>query len=157
VEHSTGSRHAGQATPSNVFVTASNGMSDADLRAKFIEMIKQRNRPFGILVRRMRNVNNPVLAYKVFPDGHEELIRGVQFFGLNAAAFRDIVAASKQQNILTVRFQPRNQMPMMSMAEENFTPVTLAVPSLLFEEATMRKIRAETPNPPVAGHPFFDK
>jgi len=157
VEHSTGSRHAGQATPSNVFVAASNGMSDADLHTKFIEMIKQRNRPFGILVRRMRNVNNPVLAYKVFPDGHEELIRGIQFFGLNAAAFRDIVAASKEQNILTVRFQPRNQMPMMGIAEENFTPVTLAVPSLLFEEATMRKIRAESPNPPVAGHPFFDK
>jgi predicted Zn-dependent protease len=157
VEHSTGSRHAGQATPSNVFVTSSNGLSDAEIRAKFIEMIKQRNRPFGILVRRMRNVNNPVLAYKVFPDGKEELIRGVQFFGLTAAAFRDIVAASKEQHILTVRFQPRNQMPMMTMAEENFTPVTLAVPSLLFEEATIRKIRAEAPNPPVAGHPFFDK
>ena len=157
VERSTGSRHAGQATPSNVFVTASNGVSDAELRAKFLEMIKQRNRPFGILVRRMRNVSNPVLAYKVFPDGHEELIRGVQFFGLNAAAFKDIAAASKDQHILTVRFQPRNQMPMMTMAEENFTPVTLAVPSLLFEDATIRKIRAEAPNPPVAGHPFFDK
>jgi hypothetical protein len=157
VEHSTGSRHAGQATPSNVFVTSSTGFSDSELRAKFIEMIKHRNFPFGILVRRMRNVNNPVLAYKVFPDGREELVRGVQFFGLNAAAFRDIVAASKDQHILTVRFQPRNQMPMMTMAEENFTPVTLAVPSLLFEEATIRKIRAEAPNPPVAGHPFFDK
>jgi hypothetical protein len=120
-------------------------------------MIKQRNRPFGILVRRMRNVNNPVLAYKVFPDGHEELIRGVQFFGLNAAAFRDIVAVSKEQHILTVRFQPRNQMPIMTIAEENYTPVTLAVPSLLFEEATIRKIRVEAPHPPVAGHPFFDK
>ena len=157
VERSTGSRHAGQATPSNVFVTASNGVSEAELRAKFLDMIKQRNRPFGILVRRMRNVNNPVLAYKVFPDGHEELIRGVQFFGLNAASFKDIAAASKDQHILTVRFQPRNQMPMMTMAEENFTPVTLAVPSLLFEDATIRKIRAEAPNPPVAGHPFFDK
>jgi len=157
VERSTGSRHAGQATPSNVFVTASNGVSDAELRAKFLDMIKQRNRPFGILVRRMRNVSNPVLAYKVFPDGHEELIRGVQFFGLNAASFKDIAAASKDQHILTVRFQPRNQMPMMTMAEENFTPVTLAVPSLLFEDATIRKIRAEAPNPPVAGHPFFDK
>jgi len=157
VEHSTGSRHAGQATPSNVFVTSSNALSDADMHAKFLEMIKQRNRPFGILVRRMRNVSNPVLAYKVFPDGHEEMIRGVQFFGLNAAAFRDIVAVSKEQHILTVRFQPRNQLPMMMIAEENYTPVTLAVPSLLFEEATLRKIRAEAPHPPVAGHPFFDK
>ena len=159
IEHTTGSRHAGQAAPSNVIVTAENGLSDADLRAKFLELVKQRNRPFGILVRRMRNVNNPVLAYKVFPDGHEELIRGVQFSDLNAASFKEILAASKSQNTLTVQYRPRNQFPMMAMmmSEENYAPVTLVVPSLLFEDANLRKIRAESPNPPVAGHPFFDK
>jgi hypothetical protein len=160
IEHTTGSRHAGQASPSNVIVTAENGLSDADLRTKFLELVKQRNRPFGILVRRMRNVNNPVLAYKVFPDGREELIRGVQFSDLNAASFKEILAASKSQNTLTVQYRPRNQFPMMGMmmmSEENYTPVTLVVPSLLFEDVNLRKIRAESPNPPVAGHPFFDK
>jgi hypothetical protein len=159
-EHTTGSRHAGQAAPSNVILTSSSGLTAADLRAKFIELIKQRNRPFGILVRRMRNVNNTELAYKVFPDGHEELVRSLQFVGLNAASFKDIVAVSKEPNFLTMEYRPpqNNQgLPVMTVAEENFTPVSLAVPSLLFEDATMRKNRAVAPNPPVAGHPFFDK
>jgi hypothetical protein len=158
-DHTTGSRHVGQAAPSNVIVTSPAGLSAADLRAKFIELIKQRNRPFGIVLRRLRNANNAILAYEVFPDGHEELIRSMQFVGMNAAAFKDIVAVSKEQNFLTVQYRPPqngNFMPMIDV-EENFTPVTLAVPSLLFEDATMRKIRAVAPNPPVATHPFFDK
>lgn len=160
IDHSTGSRHAGQASPSNLIMTVSNGLSNADLHTKFIEMVKQRNRPFGIVVRRMSNSNaatNVLLASKVFPDGHEEPIRGLQFAGFNAAAFKDIVAASSDLNFLTVRYQPpAGQFGMMNAGEENFTPVSMLVPSLLFEDATMRKIRA-LPNPPVSGPPFFDK
>jgi predicted Zn-dependent protease len=160
-DHTTGSRHAGQAAPSNVIVTSSAGLSAADLRAKFIDLIKQRNRPFGIVVRRLRTANNVVLAYKVFPDGHEELVRGLQFVGMNPAAFKEIVAASKEPNFLTVQYRPPQNGPGMMMmsfeSEENATPVSLVVPSLLFEDATMRKLRVASPNPPVADHPFFDK
>lgn len=122
-------------------------------------MVKQRNRPFGILVRRMRNGNNALLAYKVFPDGHEELVRGMQFVGMNAASFKDIAAASREPNFLTVRYQPprNNQVFITNEGEENFTPVSLVVPALLFEDATMRKIRAAVPKPPAYGHPFFEK
>jgi hypothetical protein len=159
-DHTTGSRHAGQAAPSNVIVTSSAGLSAADLRARFIELIKQRNRPFGILVRRLRTANNVLLAYKVFPDGREELVRGLQFVGMNPAAFKEIVAASKEPNFLTVQYRAERTGPGMMMSfesEENATPVSLVVPSLLFEDATMRKLRVASPNPPVAGHPFFDK
>jgi hypothetical protein len=159
-DHTTGSRHAGQAAPSNVIVTSSAGLSAADLRAKFIDLIKQRNRPFGVVVRRLRTANNVVLAYKVFPDGHEELVRGLQFVGMNPAAFKDIVAASKEPNFLTVQYRPAQNGPgmmMMTESEDNATPVSLVVPSLLFEDATMRMLRVASPNPPVAGHPFFDK
>jgi hypothetical protein len=159
-DHTTGSRHAGQAAPSNVIVTSSAGLSAADLRAKFIDLIKQRNRPFGVVVRRLRTANNVVLAYKVFPDGHEELVRGLQFVGMNPAAFKDIVAASKEPNFLTVQYRPAQNGPGMMMSfesEDSATPVSLVVPSLLFEDATMRMLRVASPNPPVAGHPFFDK
>ncbi len=161
VDHSTGSRHAGQAAPSNVIFTVSNGLSQADLHARFMDLVKQRNLPFGIVVRRIRNgtaFHNAVLAYKVFPDGHEELIRGIQFFGLTASSFKDIAAASRDLNFMTLRYQPP-QAPFTppNEGEENFTPVSLLVPSLLFEDATLRKMRAAAPNPPVLPHPFFDK
>jgi len=152
-DHTTGSRHAGQAAPSNVIVTSSAGLSAADLHAKFIELVKQRNRPFGIVVRRLRTANNIVLAYKVFPDGREELVRGLQFVGMNPAAFKDIVAASKEPNFLTVSHRPSQNGAGMMMSfgsEESATPVSLVVPSLLFEDATMRKLRVASPNPPVA-------
>lgn len=157
IEHSTGSHHGGGPVPSNVFVTVENGLSAAELRAKFLDLVKQRNKEFGILVRRMRNATSPVLAYKVFPDGREELVHGTQFAGLNNAVFKEIVAASKEPNILTVEFRPRMTMPMMSPLDSGYMPVTLVVPSLLFEDVNLRKTRGETPKPPVADHPFFSK
>jgi predicted Zn-dependent protease len=156
IEHSSGSRHAGQAAPSNVFVTAENGVSEAELHAKFLELVKQRHKEFGIVVRRMRTSTHPLLAYKVFPDGREELIHGMQFSGLNTAAFKEIVAASKDQNMLTVEYRPQRTMGMFAFGDEGYAPVTMAVPSLLFEDVTVRKIRGETPRPPVVPHPYFD-
>jgi len=161
VDHSTGSRHAGQAAPSNLIMTVSNGLSAADLRAKFMEMLKQRNRPFGIVVRRMSPNNtgsSVLLASKVFPDGHEELVRGMQFVGFNATSFKDVVAASSDLNFLTLRYlPPPGQFGMRNEGEDNLTPVSMLIPSLLFEDVTMRRNRAATPNPPVSGPPFFDK
>ncbi len=157
IEHSSGSRHAGQAAPTNIVVTPENGLSTADLRAKLMQLVKQRNLPYGLVVRRLRALRTPIEICKMFPDGHEEAIRGVQFVGLNAAAFKDIVAASKDQHMLTVEFRPRATFPVFSFGGEGYTPLSLAVPSLLFEDLTIRKVRGETPNPPVAKHPFFDK
>jgi len=163
-DHSSGSRHAGQAAPSNLFVTAENGLSEADLRARFLAMVKERNMQYGIVVRRMRNAQHPVMAWKVFADGHEELIRGTQFSGLNAAAFKDIVAASKEQNVLTTNRRPsaNNALAVLTGGaalggeDESTAPVTLAVPSLLFDDVTLHKTRGETPKPPVTPRPNFD-
>jgi predicted Zn-dependent protease len=157
-DHSSGSRHAGQAAPSNLFVTAENGLSEPDLRARFLATVKQRNKQYGIVVRRMRNANHPVMAWKVFPDGHEELIRGVQFSGLNPAEFKDIVAVSRDQNILTLSRRASNGFPGSGFGgeDESFAPVTVAVPSLLFDDVTVHKVRGETPKPPVAPRPAFD-
>lgn len=164
-DHSSGSRHAGQAAPSNLFVITDSGLSQADLRARFLAMVKARNKEYGIVVRRMRNARQPVMAWKVFPDGREELIRGTQFSGLNAAAFKEIVAASKEQNILTVNRRPSaaNSIAVFTGGfalggeDEASAPVTLAVPSLLFDDVTLHKVRGETPKPPVTPHPYFDK
>jgi hypothetical protein len=162
-DHSSGSRHAGQAAPSNVFVTTQNGLSDPDLRAKFLAMVKERNKDFGIVVRRMRTAQQPLVVAKLYLDGHEEPIHGVQFAGLNAAAFKDIAAASSGQNILTVSRRPSPNSLNIQMAgvelggeDEGWTPVSLAIPSFVFDDVTVRMIRGETPKPPIALHPYFD-
>jgi hypothetical protein len=83
----------------------------------------------------------------------------MQFVGLNAAAFKDILATSKELNVLTVQYRPAQNGPFgVGMSpEENYRPVTVVSPSLLFEDVALRRIRAASPNPPVATHPFFDK
>ena len=35
----------------------------------------------------------PVLVYRVYPDGREELVRGLRFRGLTVRSLRDILAA----------------------------------------------------------------
>ena len=156
IDHSSGSRHAGQVAPSNLFVSADNGLGAAELRAKFLDLVQERKKDYGIVVRRMKSAQQPVLAWKVFPDGREELLRGVQLSGLNTSAFKEIVAASSEQNLLTLEFRPQPNLGNFSIGDEGYAPVTLAVPSLLFEDVTVRKIRGETPKPPVAPHPYFE-
>jgi predicted Zn-dependent protease len=154
IEHSSGSRHDGQAAPSNVIVTADNGLSQDDLRAKFLALLKQENKEYGIVLRRMRTSGQPTMAFKMYQDGHEELIHGAQLSGLNVAAFKDIVAASKNQNMQTVEFRPEALMSIMSLGDEGFAPVTLAVPSLLFDDVTVRRLRGETSKPPIVPSPL---
>ncbi len=156
IEHSTGSRHDGQAAPSNVFVVADNGLTEDQLRAKFLEMVKQRNKEYGIVVRRMRNAQRPVLAWKLYADGHEELIHGVQFAGLNTTAFKDIAAASNSENLLTVEYRPQQAIGMISFGDEGYAPVTLAAPSFVLDDVTVRKIRGEISKPPIIPPPYFE-
>ena len=153
--HSSGSRHDGQAAPSNVIVTADNGLSQDDLRAKFLALLKQENKEYGIVLRRMRTSGQPILAFKMYQDGHEQLIHGVQLSGLNAAAFKDIVAASNEQSMQTVEFRPEAlNILTVGLGDEGFAPVTLAVPSLLFDDVTVRKLRGETAKPPIVPSPY---
>jgi hypothetical protein len=97
-----------------------------------------------------------VLAYKVFPDGREELIRNASITGLTAATFKEIVAASKESYLHTAPFRGRMS-PGQSPLDYGAQVISLVVPSLLFEDLTLRKMRGEVPKPPVAPHPFFDK
>ena len=41
-------------------------------------------------------VTAPLLVYRVYPDGREELVRSLQFHGVSTRSFKDIVAASDE-------------------------------------------------------------
>ena len=69
----------------------------------------------------VRLVSAPVLAYKVFPDGREELVRGLRFRGLNVRALRDVVAASEEMYALHYL---NNMAPMALMSARRPTPRT---------------------------------
>ena len=97
-------------------------------------------------------------AYKVYPDGREELVRNLKVNGLTLASFKDITAATEADFVYTAPFRPKRISPSRIA---NFIPgqllVTVATPSLLFDDMTVQKPTGEVPNLPFTKHPFFDK
>ena len=50
----------------------------------------------------VRPVSPPLLVYRVYPDGREELVRGLRFRGVSTRSLRDVLAASQRNHF--VRF-----------------------------------------------------
>ena len=161
---------------SNLFVTAKQSVSDADLRKKLLEMVTQRNKPYGIIVRKLdmpasgsldelrrqsaadgqrggssRPTAMPLLVYRVFPDGREELVRGARFRGLNARSLRDIVAASSTETIFHFA---GNGSPLPVMGQGGYVSLhSVVAPALLFEDLEMEKRQEDWPKLPLVAPP----
>ena len=172
VLQSTGSAQGGGPAPSNLLVTASDGLDAAALKAELLKLVAQRGKDYGVIVRRLGDpllrtertqiiissssgsrgprIEPALLAVKVFPDGREEPLRNVEIAGVDAPTFKDILSAGREPHVLTIPFR--------SQLLGGGVPVcSFAVPSLLFEDVTLKKPTGEIPQPPVAKHPFFAK
>jgi TldD protein len=150
-----GSFGADSAAIANMIVKASESTPLADLKKRLIEMVQQRNLPYGMLVRKLdypysgsagdlqalrqasqqsgaRAVSPPLLVYRVYPDGHEELVRGLRFRGLSTRTLRDILAASQEVALFSFI---NNGAPMAMMNQGGYLSATSVVsPGLLFDE-----------------------
>jgi TldD protein len=181
---STGSKHRNGPMPSNLLITAEKPSTPAELRAHLLKMARDRGLEYGIVVRRMWNPQlqatqgrsriiimagrgqtsievEPVIeAYKVFPDGHEELVRNLEINSLTLASFKDIVAASETTSVYTapMRMLVRSPVNQVCFAVPGLPDlVSIAIPSLLFEDMSMKRPTGDVPNLPFTKHPFFDK
>jgi TldD protein len=164
------------AAVSNLFVTATGGLPAAELRQKFIALCRERNRPYGILIRKMdfpssasaeevrrllagmaqsggaaRPVSLPLLAYRVYPDGREEPVRGLHFRGLNARSLKDIVAASSDSSVFD--FYDSNAPFAMIGGAAFVAEASVIAPSVLVDDLELEPIQEEWPKPPVAPAP----
>jgi len=183
VPHSTGNRRGAGAAPSNLIVEASNGLDEADLKAKFRDLVKKRGLDYGVVVREVgadfgasmeeqamamfsamsgqgRAGRGLLLAYKVYPDGHEELIRGARLSGMSAESFKEIVAASKSVTAFNRTHMPQFNLSSSfffsfgaEMSSSSLPIVSDVVPSLLFEDLNLIRPPEETPKPPFSNPP----
>ncbi len=176
ISHSSGSRRSLGAVPSNLIVTSSKTSTSAELREELLRRVKDRGLEYGIIVRRTGGGANPAMraaammaaspqsaptntlleVYKLFPDGHEELVKGAELSGLTAATFRDIVAAGEKPMVLNQQVIPNiNSIFSMGMAGGLDMPVaSFVVPSLLFEEVSLTKAEGPFPAPPASKAPL---
>ena len=178
--NSTGNQRGEQLMPSNLLVTTERGVNDKDMRDEFMALVAERNADFGIVVRRLGDplikldysdrsasgtgqipVERLTRAYKVYPDGREEPIRKAELSGFAEAAFRDIVAVSQAVSNHTLKIALSNAYTLrFTSARYGNTPerslLSISIPNLLFEEASVRKPIGNVPRPPIMAHPFFE-
>jgi TldD protein len=160
----------------NLFVKSSETSSLADLKKRLIEMTAMRGKPYGMLVRKLdypysagtsdlqslaqasaqsggsaRPVSPPLLIYRVYPDGREELVRGLRFRGLTSRALRDILAASSE----TEMFDFVNVAAPLAIlgAGGYLAPASVISPGLLFDELELEPPQDQLPKHPTVPPP----
>jgi TldD protein len=156
----------------NLFIRASQTTPAAGMKKKLIDMISQANKPYGILIRKLdypstasieelgqvaqaaggsHAVVPPLLAYKVYPDGREELVRGLFFHGVSTRSFKDIAAASDENYVFDLI---DSNAPFALVGAGSFTTTASVIaPAVLFEELEMEPGKEETPKPPIVPPP----
>jgi hypothetical protein len=187
VTQSSGSRRGGTVAPSNLLVTSSQRLSDEEMKAKLLSIVQQRGKPFGIIVERLANpmageaqdmmmslissmmpgqggegpTRLALVAYKIFPDGHEELVRNVAIDGVTMSAFKDVVAASASSLVYTTPFVSMGHSMFSiftggSSAEMGAPMVSFVVPSLLLDDVSLKRPIKEIPKLPLSSRPVGD-
>jgi hypothetical protein len=173
-----GSFGARTAAISNLFVKANESMPLAELKQQLLSMITVLNKPYGILVRKLdfpysgaanelqsvaqanaqggatRPVSPPILVYRVYPDGREELVRGLRFRGVSARSLRDVLAASQE----TAVFEYVNTTAALAALGSGgyLAPASVISPGLLFEELEFEIPREQFLKPPVVPPPTMN-
>ncbi len=93
------------ARQSNLIVEVDHPVTRAQLKQQLIEEVKKQNQKFGLFFddiqggftltsRFTPNAFNvlPIMVYRIYPDGREELVRGVNLIGTPLTAFSKIVS-----------------------------------------------------------------
>jgi hypothetical protein len=160
----------------NLFVKTSQSEPLSALKQKLIDLCKERNKPYGMLVRKLdypfsagrgelqaltqsgpqsggsvRPISPPVLVYRVYADGHEELVRGLRFRGVSTRSLRDILAASQESVLFDY---VNNAAPLAILGAGGYlSPTSIVAPALLFEEIEFEVPQEQLPKLPVVPPP----
>jgi len=171
----TGSFGARGAGFGNLTIQSSETEPSSELKKKLIEMCQQRNKPYGILIRKLDYPSSasieelrrlaagasqsggghlvvlPLLVYKVYPDGREELVRGVQFRGVSTKSLKDIVATSQETYVLNMI---DSNAPFALMGAGSYVAsASVVAPAVLFDELEIEPIQEDVPKPPIVPPP----
>ena len=171
-----GNYGARSAAIGNLFVKSSDTVPLAALKQRLIELIKTRGKSYGMLVRKLdypysaggaelqslaqasaqsggsaRPVSPPILIYRVYPDGREELVRGLRFRGLTSRNLRDILAASSESEVFDF---VNVAAPLAILGAGGYlAPASVISPGLLFDELELEPPQDQLPKAPTVPPP----
>jgi TldD protein len=144
----------------NLIVESSKTMTNAQLKEKLIELVKQQGKQYGLLIDDIAGGFTftgrgqpqafqvlPLVVYKVYADGRpDELVRGVDIVGTPLAALTKIVATGDTPEVFNG----------YCGAESGSVPVAAASPAILTSELEVQKKESSTDRPPILPAPAHD-
>ena len=123
------------------------GLDAAALRARLIAEVERQGLPYGIRIIHASGGETATDAYnfqaflgeinlasRIYPDGREEIIRGVNFVGTPLNAIRGIIASGDQRQVDNA----------YCGAESGYVPVSTITPALLVRALELQS-KSETP------------
>jgi predicted Zn-dependent protease len=140
----------------NLVVDPARTTTPAALKQRLIDDVVAQHRPFGLRFHEITggftNTTRsgsqafkvlPVMVYRVYPDGHEELVRGVDLEGTPLAALSRIEAAAND-------FETFNG---VCGAESGWVPVSATSPSILVSQIEVTRKEKSQDRPPLLPAP----
>jgi TldD protein len=170
-------------TMSNLFFNASDIVSPAELKKKFLDECRAEKLSYCIVVREMDNPTIsllhqedfsellasfgggagtgdrlPLLVYKVYPeDGREEIIRGARIIGVNTRALRNLAGVGNDNFVYNYMQSANAGFAGTALGAfgsgQGGLPAAVVAPSLLFEELEVRGARGEPKRLPLLPAP----
>lgn len=183
INYSNGRNSGGVPAFTNLKVSANKKFqkTDIELKKQLLKLVKQRDLPFGILVRKVAdknmlntsivdivgvdrmsfygmnkaNVIYPVEMYKVYGDGREELVRG-GVISLPSSSFKDIIACGNKENILNL-FAPKVRNTSNIWSDSPWNISSVIAPNLLFEDLEVQVNDENYAKNPYLANPISEK
>lgn len=142
---------------SNLIVEVRDPLSGEELKARLLAAVEAEGKPFGLRIEDIEggftmtgrvtpnafNVS-PLIVYRIYPDGREELVRGVDMIGTPLSTIGLIVAGDDQVSVFNGNCG----------AESGWVPVSASSPSVLISQIELQRKAKSQERPPLLPAPL---
>jgi hypothetical protein len=131
-------------------ISGNQTLDHQELRSELLDTAQDEGLPFAIRVESLGSDRGgsggrdgtpgltPLEVYKVYPDGREELVRGIELGRIDLKGFKRILAIGNSPHVLNT---------------SGAIPQTVVCPATLFEELDLAKVDRDFDRPPVIPSP----
>lgn len=179
IKASNGHCRGGSAMISTIELSATDEkvQTNSELRERLMQLCRDRELPYAIVVKRVMDKNilstammkisdgdfitpqygkpkvQIVEAVKLFPDGREEVVRGVEGVGFTTQCFKDILSVGRDTYALNY-LAPSITSAFMSGGDA-FVHCSVIAPDMLFEDAEIKPLQDDYTKPPIMKNPLL--
>lgn len=148
--------HRAVARMGNTYTTASKTVSYDALEKLLLEEIRKQHKPYGLIIEDLSGGYtitqtylpqafklSPTFAYRLYPDGHREVVRGIDISGTPLVSFNEVIAAADDYDVFNGTCG----------AESGWVPVSSTAPSVLLRAIEIEVTGKDTAKPPLLPPP----